>query len=160
MAEANLVELTAAITAAFVSNNRVEPSAVPHVISSVHTALAQTAGEGGETVGSETPALTRTQIRKSIGRDALISFEDGKPYRALRRHLTVRGLTPDQYREKWGLGSDYPMVAASYSEARSELAKAAGLGQRRTTAKSKTTAKPKTTSAPAKRGPGRPRKNT
>jgi predicted transcriptional regulator len=72
---------------------------------------------------------TPAQIRKSITRDALISFEDGKPYKTLKRHLTTFGLTIEQYRAKWGLPADYPTVAPSYSEARSAMAKALGLGQ-------------------------------
>lgn len=160
MDHTDLVTLTTAITVAYLQNNELDAASVPGVITSVHSALAIAQGGLSAELPPEAVSLTRAEIRKSIRRDALVSFEDGKPYKALRRHLTTRGLTPDQYREKWGLGSDYPMVAASYSEARSELAKAAGLGQWRTAAKSNTTAKPKTTPAPAKRGPGRPRKNT
>ncbi|MFX7156016.1 MucR family transcriptional regulator, partial [Acinetobacter baumannii] len=70
-------------------------------------------------------------IRRSITADALVSFEDGKPYRTLRRHLTTRGLTPEAYRAKWGLPSDYPLVAASYSQQRSTLAQSLGLGRMR-----------------------------
>jgi len=70
-------------------------------------------------------------VKKSITPDHLISLEDGKRYKSLRRHLSTRGLTPEQYREKWGLPRDYPMVAPNYSKQRSELAKSAGLGQMR-----------------------------
>ena len=85
---------------------------------------------------------TAAQIKKSIRPEALISFEDGKPYRTLKRHLTRLGMTPAEYREKWGLASDYPMVAPDYSARRSELAKQLGFGQkggaaRKTTAKAK-----------------------
>ena len=79
----------------------------------------------------EKTRATPAQIRKSVTPDALISFIDGKPYKTLRRHLTLRGLTPEQYRAKWGLAPDYPMTSASYSEQRSELARALGLGQQR-----------------------------
>ncbi len=85
-------------------------------------------------VVTETPVENRPtphQIRKSIQPDHLVSFEDGKSYKTLKRHLTRLGLTSDEYRQKWGLPHDYPMVAASYSERRSELARSAGLGQHR-----------------------------
>mgnify|MGYP002381809989 CR=1 FL=1 len=81
----------------------------------------------------ETPAPRRTtpaQVRKSITPEALISFEDGRSYKTLRRHLATHGLTPDEYREKWGLPADYPMVSANYSAARSAMAKSLGLGQK------------------------------
>src|SRR6202007_2140384 len=74
--------------------------------------------------------LTPSQIRKSITPDAIFSFEDSKPYKTLRRHLAVRGLTPEQYRDKWGLPKDYPMVAPAYSEARAAMARSIGLGAR------------------------------
>jgi predicted transcriptional regulator len=74
--------------------------------------------------------LTSAQIRKSITEDGLVSFEDGRRYKTLKRHLAVRGLTPAQYREKWGLAHDYPMVAPSYSAKRSALAVSLGLGQK------------------------------
>jgi predicted transcriptional regulator len=75
--------------------------------------------------------LTKTEIDRSITPDHLISFEDGKPYKTLRRHLTLFGLTPEQYRTKWGLPADYPIVSPNYSETRSQLAKSLGLGQQR-----------------------------
>jgi predicted transcriptional regulator len=81
----------------------------------------------------------------------LISFEDGKAYKTLRRHLSVKGLTPDQYREKWGLPRDYPMVSPSYSAQRSEMARSIGLGQKGRGARASAAA------APAKRGRGRPK---
>ena len=74
--------------------------------------------------------MAKAQVRKSITSDALISFEDGKPYRTLRLHLASRGLTPESYREKWGLPDDYPMVAPGYSAVRSQMAKDFGLGRR------------------------------
>ena len=80
--------------------------------------------------GAAERKLTPAQIRRSIREDVLISFEDGKPYKQLKRHLSSHGLTPHAYREKWGLPPDYPMTAPSYSAQRSALAKAAGLGKR------------------------------
>src|SRR3954471_19775149 len=127
--QTNHIELAADIVSSYLSNNHVAVADVPALIASVHaavTGLGQTAAPS-EPETKATPA----QIRKSISPDALISFEDGKPYKTLRRHLTIRGLSPEAYREKHGLPRDYPMVAASYSEQRSALAKDLGLGQQR-----------------------------
>ena len=127
--QTNHIELAADIVSAYLANNHVAVADVPALIASVHaavTGLGQTAALS-EPETKATPA----QIRKSISPDALISFEDGKPYKTLRRHLTIRGLSPEAYREKHGLPRDYPMVAASYSEQRSALAKDLGLGQQR-----------------------------
>ena len=115
---------------AFVSNNNVPVSELPALIASVHAALAGLGKEApAEPAGPEKP--TPAQIRKSITPDALISFEDGKSYKTLRRHLTMRGLTADGYRAKYGLPADYPMTSASYSAQRSVLAHSFGLGQMR-----------------------------
>ncbi|MER2267405.1 MucR family transcriptional regulator [Methylobacterium oxalidis] len=119
--------MAAKIVSAYVSNNSVPPGELSVVIRSVHAALVQLAGAGSSPAEVNEKA-TPSQIRKSITPEALISFEDGKPYKTLRRHLTIRGLTPESYREKWGLPRDYPMVASSYSEQRSSLAKSLGLG--------------------------------
>ncbi|MCJ2063965.1 MucR family transcriptional regulator [Methylobacterium sp. J-088] len=124
------IELAVDIVAAYVSNNSVPSTELPGLIDVVHTALSHLVTTGQ---GSNGPAekLTPAQIRKSITRDHIVSFEDGKRYKTLRRHLTLRGLSPEAYRAKWGLPRDYPMTAASYSEQRSELARALGLGQQR-----------------------------
>ena len=115
---------------AFVSNNNVPVSELPALIASVHAALAGLGKEApAEPAGPEKP--TPAQIRKSISPDALISFEDGKSYKTLRRHLTMRGLTAEGYRAKYGLPADYPMTSASYSAQRSALAHSFGLGQMR-----------------------------
>ena len=125
---AELVELTAQIVSAYVGNNSVHPADLPNVIASIHSAL-QNLGQPQQPVQEKlTPHMP---IKKTITPDHLISLEDGKPYKSLRRHLTTRGLTPEQYREKWGLPTDYPMVAPNYSAQRSELAKSLGLGQQR-----------------------------
>lgn len=124
------VALTAELVSAYVANNSVPGPELVALIASTHTALTGL----GEAAAPSNPAPNRAtpaQIRKSIHPDALISFEDGKPYKTLRRHLTKLGTTPEAYREKWGLPRDYPMVTASYSEQRSALAKSAGLGSRR-----------------------------
>ncbi|TXM66981.1 MucR family transcriptional regulator [Methylobacterium sp. WL12] len=124
------LDMTADIVSAFVSNNNVPVSELPGLIASVHAALAALGKEApAEPAGPE--KLTAGQIRKSITPDALISFEDGKSYKTLRRHLTMRGLTVDGYRAKYGLPADYPMTSASYSAQRSALAHSFGLGQMR-----------------------------
>ena len=123
------VSLSADVVAAYVSNNSVPQADLPSLIASVHTALRDAANgkQQAEKVVLEPPV----SIKKSITANHLISMEDGRPYKSLKRHLTARGLTPAQYREKWSLPFDYPMVAPNYSKARSELAKASGLGQTR-----------------------------
>jgi predicted transcriptional regulator len=123
------VGLSADVVAAYVSNNSVPQSDLPSLIATVHTALRDAANgkQQVEKVALEPPV----SIKKSITPHHLISMEDGRPYKSLKRHLTARGLTPAQYREKWSLPFDYPMVAPNYSKARSEMAKAIGLGQSR-----------------------------
>jgi predicted transcriptional regulator len=118
------------VAAAYFRNSQVVPSEIPTVIQQIAASLSPAKATDAE-APPETPAqpaLGPAQIRKSITRNALISFEDGKPYKTLRRHLAARGLSPDKYRSKWGLPKDYPMTAPSYSEARASLAKARGLG--------------------------------
>ena len=125
------LELTTDFVSAYVSHNALPPSDLPSLIDAVHAALTRT-GRGAVEQGTEAPRPP-VPIKTSITPDYLISFEDGKPYRSLTRHLAKRGLTPDGYRRKWGLPSTYPMVAPNYSKRRSELARALGLGQRRRT---------------------------
>lgn len=115
------------IVCAYVSNNSIPVSDLPKLIEQVHGALNVQAV--AEPAGPAKPSAA--EIRKSITHEALISFEDGKPYKTLRRHLTLRGLTPEAYRAKWGLSPDYPMTAQAYSDKRSQLAMSLGLGQQR-----------------------------
>ena len=123
--------MMADIVSAYVSNNNVSVADLPELIASTHAALAElAAGSAGASDGGPDKA-TPAQIKKSITPDLLISFEDGKPYKTLRRHLTLRGLTPEAYRAKWGLPGDYPMTSANYSAHRSQLARDLGLGQQR-----------------------------
>ncbi|AIQ87830.1 MULTISPECIES: MucR family transcriptional regulator [Methylobacterium] len=124
------VDLTVDIVAAYVSNNSVPASELPGLIGGIHAALSGLTTQS-RAANSPVEKMSPSQIRKSVTADHIISFEDGKPYKTLRRHLTLRGLTPEAYREKWGLPRDYPMTAASYSAQRSELARALGLGQQR-----------------------------
>ncbi|SFV12999.1 MULTISPECIES: MucR family transcriptional regulator, partial [unclassified Methylobacterium] len=124
------IALTSDIVSAYVSKNPVRPADIPGLLSGVHAALAAL-GQGDAASAPAVEKPTPTQIRKSITHDALISFEDGRPYKTLRRHLTIRDLTPEAYREKWGLPRDYPMTAVGYSEQRSALALSFGLGKQR-----------------------------
>ncbi|RVU14078.1 MucR family transcriptional regulator [Methylobacterium oryzihabitans] len=121
--------LTTDIIAAYVGHNNVQASDLPRLIADVFAAL-KAAADPKPAVAAPARA-TPSEIRRSITHDVLISFEDGKPYKTLRRHLTLRGLTPEAYRQKWGLPVDYPMTSASYSKQRSELAQTLGLGQQR-----------------------------
>lgn len=124
----NTIERAAEIAAAYVSHNALSPTDLPALIKSVHTALLGLHTTAAPAVATDTrgPAVS---IKKSITPDYLICLEDGKKFKSLKRHLmTDFGMTPDQYRAKWNLPSDYPMVAPAYSERRSKLAKSIGLG--------------------------------
>ena len=123
-----LVELTSEIVSAYVANNKIPSAELPEVIASVHTALRGLDEKKEPEPQKPTPLMP---IRKTITPDYLVSLEDGRRYKSLKRHLSGRGLTPAEYREKWGLPKDYPMVAPNYAKQRSELAKALGLGQQR-----------------------------
>jgi predicted transcriptional regulator len=117
--------LAADIVAAYVGNNKLSIGELPELISSVHKAL-QNAG-APQPEPAPVPAVP---VKKSVTPEYLISLEDGRRYKSLKRHLATRGMTPDEYRTKWGLPKDYPMVAASYSAQRSSLAKTLGLGRK------------------------------
>lgn len=125
-----LIELTADVVAAYVSNNPVPAGDLPNLIADVHSALGKvgTASEQAP-VDKPKPAVNP---KRSVTDDYIICLEDGKKFKSLKRHLmTHYGLTPEQYREKWGLDSNYPMVAPNYAAARSRLAKKMGLGRKR-----------------------------
>ncbi|MVZ97058.1 transcriptional regulator [Sphingorhabdus sp. IMCC26285] len=122
-----LITLTADIVAAHVSNNSVAVSDVPTLIGNVHAALA---GLSAEVVVAEAALEPAVPIRTSIKKDYIVCLEDGKKLKMLKRHLmTHYGMTPEDYRAKWGLAADYPMVAPAYAEQRRVLAKAIGLGR-------------------------------
>jgi predicted transcriptional regulator len=126
----NFIELAADIVSAYVSNNTVPAHELPGLISEIHAAL-QRVSSGAVEVPAE-PAKPAVPVKKSISNDYLICLEDGKKFKSLKRHLrTQYNMSPEQYREKWGLPADYPMVAPSYAAARSRLAKEMGLGQQR-----------------------------
>jgi len=126
----NYIELAADIVSAYVSNNSVSANDLAALISDVHGAL-QRVGAGVVEVVVE-PLKPAVPLKKSLSPEFIICLEDGKKFKSLKRHLrTQYNLTPEQYREKWGLPADYPMVAPNYAAARSELAKQMGLGQQR-----------------------------
>ena len=127
--EDTLLTLTADIVAAHVSNNSVAVNDLPNLIQNVHSALS---GISGNAAAAEAKPEPKVSIRSSIKPDYIVCLEDGKKLKMLKRHLmTHYSLTPDQYRQKWGLAADYPMVAPNYAEQRRTLAKSIGLGTKR-----------------------------
>ena len=126
----SFIELTAEIVSAYVSNNSVQAQDLPGLINQVHSALARVST--GQVEMPSEPLKPAVSVKKSITPDHIVCLEDGKKFKSLKRHLrTQYNMTPEQYREKWGLASDYPMVAPNYAMARSQLAKQMGLGQQR-----------------------------
>jgi len=145
------VGLTSEIVCAFVSNNAVPLADLPTLINSVYGALVGTSTTALAPAGVEKP-VPAISIKKSVTPDFIVCLEDGKKLKMLKRHLnTTYGMTPDDYRAKWGLPSDYPMVAPNYAAQRSSLAKSIGLGR-------KPVAAPEPIPVPTKR-PGRPKKS-
>ncbi|TKT79979.1 MucR family transcriptional regulator [Aquamicrobium sp. LC103] len=125
------IELTADIVSAYVSNNPVPAAELPALIESIHGTLRALAGAApaGDSEPFQKPAVP---IKKSVHDDYIICLEDGKKFKSLKRHLTTYyGMTPDDYRAKWGLPRDYPMVAPGYAAVRSEMAKKMGLGRKK-----------------------------
>ncbi|MEL7028265.1 MAG: MucR family transcriptional regulator [Pseudomonadota bacterium] len=121
-------EMVADIVAAYVGNNAIEADALPDIIRNVHSALTEAETGAIASRPRSTPAAT---IKKSITPDYLICLEDGKKFKSLKRHLQSQyGMSPEEYRTKWGLPADYPMVAPNYAKARSELARKMGLGRK------------------------------
>jgi len=126
----DFIELTAQIVSAYVSNNTVPASDIPGLINQVHAALTRVSGKPAD--GHGEPLKPAVSLKKSITPEYIVCLEDGKKFKSLKRHLrTQYNMTPEQYREKWGLSADYPMVAPNYAAARSQLAKQMGLGQQR-----------------------------
>ena len=123
-----ILRLASEIVAAHVANNTVDMTELPGLIEQVYKSLANMDKDGESMTERPTPAVT---VRKSITPDYIVCLEDGKKLKMLKRHLkTAYNMTPDEYRERWGLASDYPMVAPNYARQRSKLAKAIGLGTR------------------------------
>jgi len=128
-AEDTLLTLTADIVAAHVSNNSVAVNDLPNLIQNIHSALT---GISHAAAAPEAKLEPKVSVRASVKPDYIVCLEDGKRLKMLKRHLmTHYNLTPDQYRAKWGLSADYPMVAPNYAEQRRKLAKAIGLGTKR-----------------------------
>lgn len=151
---ASLIDLTADVVAAYVANNTVAAAELPRLIASVHEALAGAAAPA-EALAEEAAPVRAVSVRKSLANpDRIVSMIDGKPYASLTRHLRSYGLTPDDYRARYGLAADYPMVAPGYSEKRRAAAKAIGLGGRpaATPKRAGRPAKTAASSAPAKPG--------
>jgi predicted transcriptional regulator len=124
------ITVTGGIVSAFVAHNSLPSAELPSLIQSVHAALVRIVS-GAVTPNAPEPvvATAAVSVRKSITPDYLVCLEDGLRFKSLRRHLTALGMTPDEYRSKWKLPTDYPMVSANYAAARSEMAKRFGLGQ-------------------------------
>jgi predicted transcriptional regulator len=138
---AELLGLTADIVAAYVQNNAMQAAGLPDLIASVNSALSSLV----QPVVAPPPALVpAVNPKKSVFPDYIVSLEDGRKFKSMKRHLGLLGMTPDEYRAKWGLARDYPMVAPSYAAQRSALAKSIGLGR-------KAAAKTPPKKAPAKR---------
>ena len=128
-AEDTLLTLTADIVAAHVSNNSVAVNDLPNLIQNVHSALQGISSSGAAPEAKPEPKVS---VRSSVKPDYIVCLEDGKKQKMLKRHLmTNHGMTPDEYRQKWGLAADYPMVAPNYAEQRRALAKSIGLGTKR-----------------------------
>ena len=138
----SIAQLTADIVSAFVTNNKIEQSELGNLIEKVHLALVKAPAAAAE---PEKPNLVpAVPIKKSVTPDYIISLEDGKKFKSLKRHLMGSyNLTPEEYRAKWGLPSDYPMVAPNYAKARSDLAKKMGLGRKSGAAAPARKAKPR-----------------
>lgn len=128
--QGDLIELAAEIVSAYVSNNSVPASDLASLINEVYTALTRVGTPIIEAAAE--PLKPAVSVKKSVNNDYIICLEDGKKFKSLKRHLrTQYNMSPEQYREKWGLPADYPMVAPNYAAARSRLAKEMGLGQQR-----------------------------
>ncbi|HWM80523.1 MAG TPA: MucR family transcriptional regulator [Pseudolabrys sp.] len=126
----DFIALTANIVSAYVSNNTVPPADIPALINQVHNALSRVSSHQSVTLAE--PLKPAIPVKKSITPEHIVCLEDGKKFKSLKRHLrTQYNMTPEQYREKWNLPPDYPMVAPNYAAARSKLAKQMGLGQQR-----------------------------
>lgn len=122
------LELTVSIVSAYVSKNSVPMANLADLVVSVHDSLAKL---GGEPIVEIPPLVPAVPVKKSVTPDYIISLEDGRKFKSLKRHLSTQyGMTPDQYRAKWNLAADYPMVAPNYAATRSELAKTMGLGRK------------------------------
>ena len=130
MGTSSAIDLAAEIIAAFVANNPLPKTELPALIQAMYMTVARLEGEPQSAPAPIEPRVPAVPIRRSITPEFLICLEDGKRFKSMRRHLAGLGLTPDQYREKWNLPADYPMVAPNYAAQRSAMAKEIGLGRR------------------------------
>jgi predicted transcriptional regulator len=128
--EVRCIQLTANIVSAYVSNNTVSSAEMPALISQVYSALMRVS-KGAAVAAPAAPLTPAVPVKRSITPEYLVCLEDGKKFKSLKRRLRQYRMTPDQYRAKWNLPADYPMVAPNYAAARSQLAKQMGLGQQR-----------------------------
>ena len=127
--QSEVIEMTADIVSAYVSNNSLNAAELPNIIQNVHRALSGVTG-GAEPQVEAAPKEPAVPVKKSITPDYLVCLEDGRKFKSLKRHLRTKyNMSPEDYRAKWGLAKDYPMVAPNYARARSDLAKQMGLGQ-------------------------------
>ena len=124
-----LAEVTSEVVAAYVTKNHIQPNELPSLIASVHATLGSLNKAPEPDVPAE-PLNPAVPVKKSITEDYIISLEDGRKLKSMKRYLATLGMTPDEYRAKWGLPKDYPMIAPAYAAKRSELAKNSGLGRR------------------------------
>ena len=157
---ADLTQLTADIACAYVTRNNVPPADLPALLHNVHSALGRLGGAPATIEDAAEPLKPAVSIRKSITDDYLISLENGRRFKSLKRHLmTSYNMTPQQYRERWGLPKEYPMVAPAYAASRSALAKNLGLGRKamQRPFEAKWSVTPIEAPTPAKRA-GRPKK--
>jgi predicted transcriptional regulator len=127
-----MVQLTADIVSAFVTNHKIDSAQLSELIENVHRALVRAPAVVAQP--AQPTLVPAVPIKKSVTPDYIVSLEDGRKFKSMRRYLWKRGMTPGQYRSKWGLPPDYPIVAPNYSKARSGFAKSMGLGHKRTTA--------------------------
>ena len=156
----NPVELATELTIAWLGNqnNRIAADEVPQFLRTMHATVTELAGGAPAATGAEEDAPTEeftpaVSVRKSLAsRDHIISMIDGKPYKTLKRHLSRHGLTPDEYRRRYNLKPDYPMVSETYSEARRDMARKIGLGQKGRAAGSAAGEGGEAASAPKRRG--------
>ena len=154
-----LAEMTSEVVAAYVAQNHIQPSELPNLIASVHATLGGL-GKAPEPEVSTEPLKPAVPIKKSITDDYIISLEDGRKLKSMKRYLGGLGMTPADYRAKWGLPKDYPMVAPAYAAKRSELAKSLGLGRRAAEGVAQMAMEPEgeAANAPEKRKAGRPKR--
>ena len=126
-ASTDLLSLTAEVVSAYVAKNPLPTAALPEVIAQVHQSLRALSGPKQE---PQVPLVPAVPIKKSVTPDYIISLEDGRKFKSMKRYLGLLGMSPDEYRQRWGLPRDYPMVAPNYAAKRSELAKTMGLGRK------------------------------